>query len=188
MMRTTITTIIERCAIQLPILHPFFSLYYDEMIENEIALGRITAKDRVLFIGGGPFPWTAMRVAEKTRASVHIVDHDQRAIETAQRVIRRHTCAERLSVQRADGKKVNAEHYSVIYIARQARPHLHIIENIWPTCTEGTRIIIRQNIRIPEVQSFFKNVVKLVFSTGEVIESTDYRERSLMFVKRSCSV
>lgn len=183
MLRTEITTVLERLAIRLPVLHPLFSLYYDATIEKEIALGQITSSDHVLFIGGGPFPWTAMRVAEKTGATVDILDNSREAVQTAEKVIQRHTYASQLSVIYGAGEVVDAEGYSVIYIARQAQPHLHILENIWPTCEKGARIIVRQHIRLPEVQSFFKNVVKLVFSSGEVVESTSYNERSLMFIK-----
>jgi len=174
---------LEHLAIRLPMFHPLFSLYYDETIEKEVRLGQITSSDRVLFIGGGPFPWTAMRVAEKTGATVDIIDNNREAVQAAKKVIQRHVCSSRLSVVYGAGEVINAEGYSVIYIARQAQPHLHILENVWPTCESGARIIVRQHIRLPEVHSFFKNVVKFVLSSGEVVESASYNERSLMFIK-----
>lgn len=182
--RTKGTIVLEEAARRAPIfMRPLFSFYYDEMIDREIDLGAVQATDRVLFIGGGPYPYSAMRIAEQTGASVDIVDNDATAVEKGGRVIASHPLADRMTMKRGDGATSDASSYDVVFIARQAQPHVDIMERIWQTAGRGTRVIVRQEHVFQQLTSKFTNYVQVTFRNGERAETSRFANNSLLFVK-----
>lgn len=182
-LRKYFTKKIELIACHFPILLPLFLLYYKKTINREIKLGKIAKDDKVLFIGGGPLPWSALQTAKKTGATVKIIDNCPLAIEYSQQVIDDFDANELVNVDYGDGTTIDPKKFTVICIAKQACPQQEILENIWCNCQKGARIIVRQR---PEkiFKSFnIKKYVKLYFPWGDEIKKHDLYEQGMLVEK-----
>ncbi|TCK93253.1 nicotianamine synthase-like protein [Natranaerovirga hydrolytica] len=117
--------------------------YYEKEVNREINIGEITKKDRVLCIGGGPVPCTAMVIAKKTQAKVVVVDNDEASVVQARTLIQKLNLGHKIEVIEADGENVYPNTFSVIHIARQVCPKEKVISFMLNNVSKGTRILVR---------------------------------------------
>ena len=138
------TKAVERMALTFPFLTKALRMNYKKVVENEIALGKINCGDKVLCIGGGPLPYTALEIADRTGAKVEIIDNDMHAVKAAKDLIEKLNMSDRVRVIYGDGQEVDTSEFSVIHVAMQAEPHDRILENVWQKSRAGTRILLRR--------------------------------------------
>ncbi|TCT12991.1 nicotianamine synthase-like protein [Natranaerovirga pectinivora] len=117
--------------------------YYAQLVKNEISLGDITAEDRVMCIGGGPVPCTAIGIARETGAKVAVVDNDPMAVKLASELIKRLNLKDRIEVIEANGQNLMPNEFTVIHIAKQVCPREEVLKYMWNNVSEGTRILVR---------------------------------------------
>ena len=137
------TNIIEKWMGKHPILIKLYGLYYNDVVEKEIKLGQIQSVDHVLCIGGGCLPYTAIKIAQETRATIKVIDIDEEAVQTARRVVAKVGLSDRIKITLASGQGVDAAGFSVAHVALQATPHDEILENIFKTASTRIRILLR---------------------------------------------
>ena len=138
------TKAVERVALTFPFLTKALRMNYKKVVENEIALGQISCRDNVLCIGGGPLPYTALEIADRTGAKVEIVDNDMYAVRAAKGLVEKLNMSDKISVVYGDGQEIDTSEFSVIHVAMQAEPHDRILENIWQKSKVGARILLRR--------------------------------------------
>ena len=118
--------------------------YYSQLVKNEISLGDITSEDRVMCIGGGPVPCTAITIARETGAKVAVVDNDPIAVNLALELINRLKLKDKIDVIEANGQNLMPDECSVIHIAKQVCPREEVLKYMWNNVSEGTRILVRK--------------------------------------------
>lgn len=143
-LKAYITKKIEILIVYFPFLVKIFSNYYKELVTREVILGDISSDDRVLCIGGGPVPCTALEIARITGARVEVIDNDPSAVRFARIIIERLGMKRKVGVKIADGRDVEPGEYSVVHIARQAYPHDLIVRNIMDNINPGSKVLIRK--------------------------------------------
>ncbi|AOY75826.1 class I SAM-dependent methyltransferase [Clostridium formicaceticum] len=141
--RPFITRELEKILSKHPTTGRILFPYYRGMIAKEIQIVNICKEDKVLCIGGGSFPCTALEIALKTGADVEVVDIDPIAIDNSRRVIKKYHLDKKIKVFQEAGQEVDPSNFTVIHIARQACPHEEILNNILKKATQGTRILVR---------------------------------------------
>ncbi len=142
-MMAKITNIIEKGMGKHPALVRLYGLYYNDMVEKEIELGQIQSADHVLCIGGGCLPYTAIKIAQETSATIKVIDIDEDAVQTARRVVAKVGLSDRIKITLASGQGVDAAGFSVAHVALQATPRDAILENIFKTASTRIRILMR---------------------------------------------
>ena len=181
---TRITKTIENTIASFPFLINIYSIYYKRIVEKEIKLGQIKKKDRVLCIGGGPLPCTALEIAKKTGANVHIIDNDPQAVHKANCVIKELGLAQQVCVQQCDGRDIDVDKFSVIHIALQAEPRDVIFKNIWHKASCGSRILIRYPLECLEsFYSAFPENVTRDHILNKIEQNNSTMKATLLFVK-----
>ncbi|MGF7184381.1 hypothetical protein GGQ84_000464 [Desulfitispora alkaliphila] len=138
-----ITKLLENICAALPVLVCLKRKYYKQIVENEVKQGVVSEGDRVLCIGGGPLPCTAMEIASNTGAEVTVIDNDSRAVSAAKRIVRHFGLDNRVKVFYGDGCTFDASKYSVVHIALQAYPKDKILKNVWKTAPSGAKVLVR---------------------------------------------
>lgn len=138
-----LTKRIERILALFPWLFNLYRLYYRRTVEQEIKLGCISCRDRVLCIGGGPFPCTALEIAGRTGARVKVIDNDPEAVEHARRVVEKLNMDSIVQVEHAEGKKLDVREYSVIHVALQIHPRDEVLKNVLQRASRGVRVLLR---------------------------------------------
>ncbi len=140
----SITKKVEQMAVISQLFGKIYRIYYKRLVAKEIAIATISQNDHILCIGGGPFPGTAIEIAEQTGAHVTVVDKDPEAVEISRKVVSRLRLDNRIQVIQANGENVSAHRYSLVHIALQVYPKEEVLANICHQITPNTRILMRK--------------------------------------------
>jgi len=121
----------------------YFDKYYKRNVLNDIKNAKINCDDKVLCIGTGPMPCTAVNIALMSGCRVTALDNDPAAVEAAKKLLVSRGYDSIVDVVLGDGKDFDISNFSVIHIALQVAPRQEIIKNIYRKASPETRIIVR---------------------------------------------
>ncbi|MGI6423989.1 MAG: nicotianamine synthase family protein [Tepidanaerobacteraceae bacterium] len=150
------TKCIERNFSKSKFLIKLYGIYYKNIVKNEVKLAGIKNSDKVLCIGGGPIPSTAIEVANLTDAQVHVIDMDGNAVQCARNLVKRLGLHHKIVVDQGRGEEVDITPYNVIHVALQVTPKEDVLEHIWSNSKVGDRIIVRMPKK--GLRPFYSNV------------------------------
>lgn len=117
-------------------------LFYGPMVRRELELAAVDGRHRILHLGCGPLPLTAMVLAE-AGLRVDAVDRDPEAASSAARVIAGSGLDQRINVICADGCEVDYAGYDAVWVSFHVHPRRECLERILLTLNGGGRIIYR---------------------------------------------
>lgn len=140
---TRLTQSIEDIAIRNKMIYFLFSFYYRWMVKREAYLANINEQDKILCIGGGYCPYTAILLHKYTKADVTVIDNDSMCIEKSKEFIN-DMGLNRIKVKLCDGTCVSCCDYTVIHIAMQISPKEVVLNEMIKRAQDGTRILIRR--------------------------------------------
>lgn len=152
----TCTKWMERIFSKYDLFVKLCNLYYRNIVSNEIRLANIRSYDKVLCIGGGFVPSTAIEIAKQTNAHVYVLDTDKKAIECARNVVTRLGLHEKITVISGKGEDIDIGPYDVVHVAQQVCPKDEVLKNIWEQAKEGHRVIVRMPRKI--LKPFYSNI------------------------------
>lgn len=164
---------LERFCATSPLLIKLMNRYYQGIVKREVALGKISKKDAVLCIGGGPLPCTAIEIAHQTGAQVQVVDIDPQAVRMARQVIERLNMSNRIKVIHTAGQAVDASRFTVVHVALQAHPHEEILKHIFENAPKGARILMRSP------KSFLENLYNYEEFSCPCAQCNQIKQRNL---------
>ncbi len=135
---------LEKIAAGNKTLVSLYANYYQQVIDNEIELAAITAEDRVLNIGCGAIPFTALLTARKTGARIWAVDCDKTAVKVARRCVSAQQLEHLVTVMHLDGADNIPLDFDVALVALQAKPKKAILENLLRSGGAQARLVFRR--------------------------------------------
>jgi hypothetical protein len=124
---------------------------YEELARREVRLSGMTSADRVLFVGSGPFPITAIEYHRQTGCTVDCVDFVPEAVATSREVLERLRLSSGVFCRQARGEHVPADPYSIVLVGVLAQPKQEILENVASSCPVGCRILTRTTFGLREL-------------------------------------
>lgn len=139
----SLTQKLENLACTNMLAYKLIMLYYQNMIKKEVSLANITANDRILCIGAGPCPYTAILINKYTGAKIKIIDKDIKAVKYARKLIDKLNLAEDFEILHCDGQCVELSDCSVVHIALQVSEKDQVLKHIKEGIDENTRILVR---------------------------------------------
>lgn len=110
------------------------------LVEKEIKEANITSGDKVLHIGCGSLPYTALIISQKTKARVVAIDNDPRAVKQASYYIKSKNNT--VKVMHGDGKNFSVKEFDVILVSHGVIPKEIILRNIYASM-KNQRLIFR---------------------------------------------
>lgn len=127
---------------------------YVILLKNEIKLAKIKSTDKVLFIGSGPVPFTALLIHKLTDCRVDCCESNTVSANLSKKVIKTLSFDNRIHVLNKNGVDLDFSDYTTIVIALLAKPKDKILKNMWKQIYRGTRVVYR----IPSVvrQAFYE--------------------------------
>lgn len=137
------TKIVEKISSRYPLLMNLYGLYYKNIVKKEINLGDISIGDRVLCIGGGAFPSTAITIARETGAKVKVIDHDSIAVMKSRELISKLGLSSQIEVADGKGENVDPREFTVIHVALQVHKREEILKCLLSKVDSKTRILVR---------------------------------------------
>ena len=99
---------------------------------------------KLLHIGSGAYPITAIMLAKVTDAEIVAIDRDSVAINLARKVINKHELYEKITIKRGDGVEYPIENFDTIIISSCSVPKIEILEHIFKTAKPKCKIIVRE--------------------------------------------
>jgi hypothetical protein len=127
----------------LNISYKLFSVYYDSLVKQEISLAKIQRYHKVICVGGGSVPMTAIKIHELTGAMVDVIDIDDQAVSNAKTLIQRLGLSEFIRIYHSSGDSFDYKFYDVIHLAMQLQDKDRILATILLDQTNQIKIIHR---------------------------------------------
>ena len=136
-----LTAVFEKQATRWPLLTWLSERYYRSICQKEANVARIVAGTRVLFIGAGAYPFSALYFAKVCQAEVTAVDIDGDKVKKAAKTFGKH-----LKCLCADGACVNVSSYDVIIVAKQVEPKDMVLNHVFRQAQSHARILVRDGV------------------------------------------
>ncbi len=140
-----LTQIYETYASKNKLFKVFATLYYTPMIKKEIRLAKVDHMSKVLFIGGGPLPMSALLLKRFTDAQITIVDCNSAVIKKAENVIKKSGVI--IQVIHAYGQEVEIKDYDTIIVAKQVVSQDCVLRHLINKANPKTKIILRHRLQ-----------------------------------------
>lgn len=127
----------------MPRLGQWYSrVFYGSMIQREAAQAGLAPGSRVVHVGCGRFPMTALALAG-LGFEVLAVDHDPQAVATAKKVVSKSQYSSQIQVELADGRGVQYSDYEAVWVSLHVEPKDEILLEAWKGLKVGGRLIYR---------------------------------------------
>ena len=135
--------IIEKIIVQLPTLITPYITYYEDIVENEIALAHITKQDTVLHVGCGSVPSTSLLIAQKTGASTVGIDKNIRSVQNAQYCVHAVHQENQIQVYQGNALTYSIQPFRCIIVSQGIEPRHEVLDHIAHTMGPDTKILYR---------------------------------------------
>lgn len=127
----------------LKIYNTFYEHTINKIIEEEIKIADICKDDKVLHIGCGPFPITAMCLRKITGADVVTIDKRSLAVSLAKNYLKNKKI-EGINIFCDSGESFPIKDYDVIVITSSVGPRQNVLENVFENSYNKCRVICRE--------------------------------------------
>lgn len=176
---------VERALLRAPWLAQLYMAPYKGVVEKEIELAQLKPGEKVLQIGAGSIPFSAVYLARLARVFVCAIDIDRQAVERARRWTRELQLEAQIEVEYGDGKDFPLAGFSAAFVALQAEPKAEIITHLLTAGQPGFRVVARQPRA--SFRSQYSEVPRSWPNKGEVRQTMVTFSSSLLFVKEGLS-
>jgi len=139
-----LVSFMEKKAVVNSLFVQVYSRWYRGVVLNEIELGQITSASRVLNIGCGGIPYTAIQIAQLTGGQVYAIDRDPEAIHSARRCVASLKLEDKITVANLDGTGHLPFNFDVALVALQSEPKKEILENLQKHAEKDARLVFRR--------------------------------------------
>ena len=137
--------ILEKIAYSFEILSSNYLKLYDELIEKEISMAKITDDTNVLVIGCGSLPATTALIGLKIKANIVSIDCDAKAIKKAKIFLEKLNLKSNTTIEYADGLTYPIDKFDVIFVLYGVKKQKELLENLSQKIGKSKKIIYRTN-------------------------------------------
>jgi len=176
--------ILEKIAVGLDKLFPFYLSFYDNMISNEIQMANISSKNNILHIGGGSIPATSIILNKKINSKITCIDNDLKSVQNAQSLLSKLNKTEDILIIHANGVDFSVKDYDLIIISDGIKVLDKILKNISKSMSKNTKIIIRKSIKNPKMYAIGKPCPDAnIFTVKDMVSQVAYGKLSSILLE-----
>ncbi len=122
----------------------YYRSFYKKILEREISLCALEPGSRVVHVGCGALPLTALTLA-RAGMEIEAIERDPVAAERASGFLRRAALQDRISVTVADGLEVDYSEADAVWISLSASPKRAILERVLTMVKSEARVVCRNS-------------------------------------------
>lgn len=164
----------EKIAVHFELLSTAYISLYEEIVQKEIKLAKITHEDRILIIGGGTIPVTPTIIASQVKSEIVAIDNDIRAVKCSRLFINRHSQQHNILIELASGETYPIRDFDVIIVVYGIKNARDVLEHLSEHIGKDTRVLFRTTY-LSDKQSIIENIdLSTLFSI-----KTHFRSASL---------
>lgn len=115
-----------------------------EIVKEEIKMAGITANDKVLIVGCGPMPYTAIGYAEESNANIESIDKNSKVVESVNEFVQKNNLQNKFKIKYGDVLNFTISQYDVIVIGITVWPIDKILPVIIDKINIDTKVICRE--------------------------------------------
>ncbi|MBU0496751.1 MAG: hypothetical protein KKG04_02205 [Candidatus Thermoplasmatota archaeon] len=142
--------IFEKIAVHFDILTEVYINAYEEVIDAELSMLNLRDTDRVIVIGSGAIPVTAILITRKSKVRVTTIDIDPEAVARATLLIHRLGLQQQINVMLADGFSYPLHAFTVIFLLYGISHQERLLKAMIPKIDTGVKIITRSTTDDPK--------------------------------------
>ena len=135
--------VLEKIGFKFDVISSNYIKLYDDIVEKEICMAKISSKDRILIIGCGSLPATTALIAMKTKAEITTIDTDLKAAHEASYFFKNLNLERQITVEHADGLKYPISKFNVIFLLYGVQHQKEILTYLAENMQDTTKIIFR---------------------------------------------
>ncbi len=124
------------------VMHNYLTRF-EILVANEIRLAAIAPGARILMIGSGYFPTTAVELVKQVDGFVDCVDFADEPVAVSREVIRRMGLENRIAVIHGRGEEQDVAPYDAVLVGCLAQPKSSILANLARTASAQCAIVCR---------------------------------------------
>lgn len=110
---------------------------------NESKKFELTKSKKILHIGCGSYPLTAMVLAEIDGAKVVTIDNNIRAVKRAKKVIKRKNLNGKIKIEYGKGTNYVLDEFDTIIVSGCSMPKLKVLEHVLKNAKSKSKIVAR---------------------------------------------
>lgn len=144
--------------------------------KKEIVHAKISKKDKILFIGSGPIPRSAIMYHKYTGCEIDCFEQCKEYADISKKIIEKFGLSKKIKVYNRKGQSLGKNSYALIVIALVAEPKNKILLRIKNTASSKTKIMYKTAVdihgllfRTTDLKLFngFK-IIKKIYSEGYI--------------------
>lgn len=137
------TKILEKHTGKFPLLQDMMLTYYRPIVKKEVELAQVKPQEKVLCVGGGYFPCTALLFHQLSGAKVTVIDNDKDAVAVSQALVAKLGYDQNVTVLHSDGMDCKAQGFDIIHLAMQVSPKEEVFAQLFGGCTCKAKLLVR---------------------------------------------
>ena len=153
--------------------------------EKETNMFDILKSKKIIHIGCGTYPATAITLAKMNCKNIVAIDKNARAVKLANKIINKKKLNGTITVKKGDGRNYPIEQFDTIIVSSVIFPKIEVLKHIFKTASPNSKIIIRELSEVSDfVGDFIKSNknIKLIKRIGNNSNS-DYNWESFYTIK-----
>ncbi|MCJ7572171.1 MAG: class I SAM-dependent methyltransferase [Candidatus Thermoplasmatota archaeon] len=133
---------------RLSSISDFFAELYEKTVGNEYRKERdkfnLSKSKKILFIGCGPYPITALILAEMNGVRIVAIDHNEKCVKISRKVLEQKNINRKISVELGEGLNYPLKGFDTIIASGCSQPKIQVINHILQNSDRKSKIIIRE--------------------------------------------
>lgn len=134
---------IEKIVVKFPSFLSSYITYYQDIVENEIRLARITAQDTILHIGCGSLPATSLLISQKKGSHTIGIEKNLSSVRDAQYCVKVMHQEHLLQIIQSNALDYPMNTSNVIIISQGIEPRYKVLTYIANNIQPETRVLFR---------------------------------------------
>ena len=122
----------------------FYNKYIGCEYKSEYETFGLLQHSKVLHIGCGPYPLTAIELATLLDIEIVGIDTNAKAVQQAKDLIRKRKLETKITIEQGDGTTYPVESFDVIIVSSCAHPKKTILTHLFTNAKTNTIIIVRE--------------------------------------------
>ncbi len=135
--------VVEKAGLKFKIISSNYIKLYDDIVEKEINMAKISSTDKILVMGCGSLPATSALLAIKTKANVTAIDINQKSAQDASLYFKNLNVESQITVEHADGLHYPVDRFDIIFVLHGVQQQDKILKYLAENMQDKTKIIFR---------------------------------------------
>ncbi len=140
----SLSQLFERLAVRFTaVARIYFNIFYKSMLAKEVALAGLKPGAKILHIGGGAYPFTALYLA-RHGFRVDACDCNSTAVEISKNLVKKNGFEDLITIVHENGCRVDCSGYDAVWVSLNICPKERVLEQSWESLGQGGLLVYRK--------------------------------------------